>query len=256
MPENKIISDAKSYIVRIQNQLDNFHELYKNNEHLKIPYYFDDITTLEALDKDWATEYYKNELKEYRKYEQKLTETEKRIKDSTETAKRAEQERIADSLAFAKRVQGYLFVNKEFTLLKDKPSDKGKTIGKVYLGSYLKFLGYNDNTPYVKVGLEDIEGFVNKNDLSDSIDKIEAANADIATYKSRRYYKYEPNYDYIPEQQNVTPVVTSRVTSETKGSSTQKQTYKQSIRYIRGPRGGCYYMSGGSKIYVDRSYCN
>ncbi|MBW8683281.1 hypothetical protein [Chitinophaga rhizophila] len=153
-------------------------------------------------------------------------------------------------------MQGYLFVNKEFTLLKNKPSDKGKTIGKVYLGSYLKFLGYNDNTPYVKVALEDIEGFVNKNDLSDSIDKIEAANADIATYKSRRYYKYEPNYEYIPEQQNVTPVVTSRVTSETRGSSTQKQTYKQSIRYIRGPRGGCYYMSGGSKIYVDRSYCN
>jgi len=27
--------------------------------------------------------------------------------------------------------------------------------------------------------------------------------------------------------------------------------------YIRGPRGGCYYISGsGSKVYVDRSMCN
>ena len=27
--------------------------------------------------------------------------------------------------------------------------------------------------------------------------------------------------------------------------------------YIRGPRGGCYYISGsGSKVYVDRSVCN
>ena len=27
--------------------------------------------------------------------------------------------------------------------------------------------------------------------------------------------------------------------------------------YIRGPRGGCYYVSGsGGKVYVDRSMCN
>ena len=27
--------------------------------------------------------------------------------------------------------------------------------------------------------------------------------------------------------------------------------------YIRGPRGGCYYISGsGNKVYVDRSMCN
>ena len=27
--------------------------------------------------------------------------------------------------------------------------------------------------------------------------------------------------------------------------------------YIRGPRGGCYYLSGsGRKVYVDRSLCN
>lgn len=26
--------------------------------------------------------------------------------------------------------------------------------------------------------------------------------------------------------------------------------------YIRGPRGGCYYMRGSRKVYVDRSLCN
>ena len=267
VPEDKIISNAKGYVVRIQNQLDNFYKLYKNNQHLEIPYYFDDITTLKVLDKDWATEYYDNELKEYRKYEQKLTQTEKRIKDSIETVKRTEQKRVSDSvqlarkkyedsLAFAERVQGFLFVNKDFTLLKDKPSDKSKTVGKVYLGSYLKGLGYSDNSPYVKVALQNIEGFVNKNDLTDSIDKIQAANADIATYKSRRYYKYEPNYEYVPEQQHFASSVTNSSSSKSKSSSTQRQSYRQTIKYIRGPRGGCYYMSGGSKIYVDRSYCN
>lgn len=29
-----------------------------------------------------------------------------------------------------------------------------------------------------------------------------------------------------------------------------------SRNYIRGARGGCYYVSKGNKIYVDRSYCN
>lgn len=26
--------------------------------------------------------------------------------------------------------------------------------------------------------------------------------------------------------------------------------------YYRGSRGGCYYMSGSKKVYVDRSVCN
>lgn len=267
VPEEKIISNAKGYIVRIQNQLDNFYKLYKINEHLDIPYYFDDIITLKTLDKDWATEYYDNEVKEYRKYEQELTLTEKRIKDSIETARRVEQKRIfdslqlarrkyEDSLAYAERVEGYLFINKEFALLKDKASEKGKTIGKVYLGSYLKVLGYSDNSPYVKVTLQDIEGYVNKDDLTDSIDKIQAANADIATYKSRRYYKYEPNYEYVPEQQQfVISSVASGNSSKTKSPQTKKQPVARSVRYIRGPRGGCYYMSGSSKVYVDRSLC-
>ena len=44
---------------------------------------------------------------------------------------------------------------------------------------------------------------------------------------------------------------------------TPAETYPQPTRstvprvYIRGPRGGCYYISGsGSKVYVDRSVCN
>lgn len=38
--------------------------------------------------------------------------------------------------------------------------------------------------------------------------------------------------------------------------STSSRGYSQS-RYIRGPRGGCYYInSNGNKVYVDRSLCN
>lgn len=40
-------------------------------------------------------------------------------------------------------------------------------------------------------------------------------------------------------------------------SSTYSSGGTGSGGYFRGPRGGCYYMTpGGSKQYVDRSYCN
>ncbi len=50
---------------------------------------------------------------------------------------------------------------------------------------------------------------------------------------------------------------TTRVTNSSNsktGSSTKKATGRT---YIRGPRGGCYYInSNGNKTYVDRSFCN
>ncbi len=45
-------------------------------------------------------------------------------------------------------------------------------------------------------------------------------------------------------------------TSRTKIYSTPSTKYT-SRRYIRGPRGGCYYINrNGGKTYVDRSMCN
>lgn len=43
--------------------------------------------------------------------------------------------------------------------------------------------------------------------------------------------------------------------------STAKKTTSKGCTYnghtlIVGPRGGCYYYSGNSKEYVDRSYCS
>lgn len=40
-------------------------------------------------------------------------------------------------------------------------------------------------------------------------------------------------------------------------ASERKQNYHVDKQYIRGPRGGCYYInSNGNKTYVDRSLCN
>jgi hypothetical protein len=49
-----------------------------------------------------------------------------------------------------------------------------------------------------------------------------------------------------------------RAITPTETDSVPEQTRSTAVRgYIRGPRGGCYYVSGsGRKVYVDRSMCN
>jgi len=40
-------------------------------------------------------------------------------------------------------------------------------------------------------------------------------------------------------------------------ASERKQNFHAVRQYIRGPRGGCYYInSNGNKTYVDRSFCD
>jgi hypothetical protein len=71
------------------------------------------------------------------------------------------------------------------------------------------------------------------------------------------FYLYASTLD-CPDAK--TPKSTSSINASTsKPSSYQSTTrrYSSSRRYIRGPRGGCYYInSNGNKTYVDRSLCN
>jgi hypothetical protein len=269
--EEKIISPAKGYITRIQDELTNYYTLYQNNQHLDVPNYSNDISTLKTYDADWPSEYYENEIKEYRKYEKNLTKKEQAYKDSVATVKRIEQKRLADSLVivrkiyndsleYAERVRGFHFINKEYAFLKERPNEKSKTIGKAYVGSYVKVLGYSESTNYSKVSIQGVEGFIDNSDIVDNLEKINTPNADIATYRSRQYYKYEPNYDYAPEEEsNISYQSSSTNTGTTKKSTKSTPTRKQSSsqrNYILGPRGGCYYLTDhGTKVYVDHSYC-
>lgn len=271
--DEKIISNAKGYIIRIQNTLSEYYKQYQSNQHVDLPSYFDDPSLLKSIDNDWPTEYYENEYKEYQKYEKAFSQREQRSNDSLEYVRRIEQKRLSDSIsitkkmefdsvAYAQRVQGFYFVNKDFILLKEKPYESSRTIGKIFLGSYVKVLGYNENSKYIKVNLQNIEGFVKNSDLVDDLEKISVASSDLKTFKNRQYYKYEPNYDIVKEKQNSYSSSayingSTKTTKQKAKTSTKSRSYKQSINYIRGPRGGCYYItSGGTKTYVDRGYCN
>jgi hypothetical protein len=76
---------------------------------------------------------------------------------------------------------------------------------------------------------------------------IEFIDTEVSVPATQRRQAVTP--DYTPS----TPSVPRRE------SSTEEPAHVNGASggYIRGPRGGCYYISGsGRKIYVDRSMCN
>lgn len=273
VPEDKIVSNGKAFILKVQNLLDGYQQKYKQGEHIEVPYSDNNLYDIKALDPDWPTSYYEAELREYRQYGIKLAEKQRRYKDSLETASRINKQRqedslriarkkLEDSLDYVERTKDFHFINKEFVLLKEKPSDKSKTVGKIYLGSYVKVLGFSESTGYLKVSLQDVEGFVKQTEVAGSLDALAASEGDLKIFKSRQYYKYEPNYDYEvssqPQQSQSLYTQSSGVSSgKSSSKSSGKARYSSARTYYRGPRGGCYYLSSsGGKVYVDRSYCN
>ena len=56
---------------------------------------------------------------------------------------------------------------------------------------------------------------------------------------------------WVPQQDEQTVKLVDHIVSE------RKTNYHVRRQYIRGPRGGCYYInSNGNKTYVDRSVCD
>ncbi|MNK14516.1 hypothetical protein D3C87_326390 [compost metagenome] len=64
------------------------------------------------------------------------------------------------------------------------------------------------------------------------------------------YVRERSTSSNINQFKSTSPSPSSRTTNTSKSSSS-------TTSYIRGPRGGCYYInSNGNKTYVDRSMCN
>ncbi|TWI25886.1 uncharacterized protein DUF3157 [Sphingobacterium siyangense] len=64
------------------------------------------------------------------------------------------------------------------------------------------------------------------------------------------YVKDKSTSSNINQFKSTSSSPSSRRTNTSKSSSSSRN-------YIRGPRGGCYYInSNGNKTYVDRSMCN
>ena len=66
--ESDIKSKAKAHIIALQNRLNQYDSLYKNNQPINIPKNDSDLTAIQDIDENWPTEYYTNELKAYKRY--------------------------------------------------------------------------------------------------------------------------------------------------------------------------------------------
>jgi SH3 domain-containing protein len=111
--------------------------------------------------------------------------------------------------------------------LRETPSTTGLAEGEVSEGMVVKIL--DEKLPWYVVRVGDRVGWMHGATLLLS---------DNATTTSER----EPLRAITPTETDSAPEPTR--STEVRG-------------YIRGPRGGCYYISGsGRKVYVDRSMCN
>jgi hypothetical protein len=268
IPEEKITSAAKRYIMKVQQRLEENYRHYRNNEHIEDFSYNiqNDIYDLKSFDANWPITYYEIELREYKDYDQRLTQTEGRIKDSTEKTDRLAQELLrdsireankikADSIAYAKQVADFHFVNKPFTELKVKADAKSATMAKLNGGTYVTVWEIDEKTGYANVSMLDMQGYVLYAHLVEYLEELDFPNADIELYKKERYYSYTRNDAYFEK------LYKAQEAKEMRAAAVEERQERQQSRssgrvYQTGPRGGCYYInSNGNKTYVDRSLC-
>ncbi len=66
--EQDIRSKAKSHIIALQNRLDQYEALYKNNQPIDIPKNDSDLIAIQTIDENWPDDYYLGELRAYKRY--------------------------------------------------------------------------------------------------------------------------------------------------------------------------------------------
>lgn len=71
--------------------------------------------------------------------------------------------------------------------------------------------------------------------------------------------KSDGTWEYVKDRSTSSNINQFKSTSSSPSSrrTNNSKSSSSSRNYIRGPRGGCYYInSNGNKTYVDRSMCN
>lgn len=71
--------------------------------------------------------------------------------------------------------------------------------------------------------------------------------------------KSDGTWEYVKDRSTSSNINQFKSTSSSPSSrrTNSAKSSSSSRNYIRGPRGGCYYInSNGNKTYVDRSMCN
>lgn len=147
---------------------------------------------------------------------------------------------FASSLSFPANAQTprYARVISASANLRDTPSISGGSEQEVAEDTIVKVL--DEKLPWYVVRVGNRVGWMHGNTLEF-----------VGTQDSLSEPPHEPTI--LPDYKPSTPTPPRRESSPEKPA----RTTGADRGYIRGPRGGCYYLSGsGRKVYVDRSLCN
>ena len=102
--------------------------------------------------------------------------------------------------------------------------------------------------------MDGLEGYMLYTDLVEYLEEVNFPAADIALYKSKRYYSYTRNEAYFEKLYKAE--IAAMEAEEKKQAKSNGSGSGGGRKYITGERGGCYYInSSGNKQYVDRSFC-
>jgi SH3-like domain-containing protein len=126
--------------------------------------------------------------------------------------------------------------------LRDTPSVASATEQQIEEGTIVKVL--DEKLPWYVVRAGNRVGWMHGNTL-----EFIVSNASLPT---------TVHETVIPTDKTVLPAIPGRKSSSEMTTEPARPSREDSSPgYIRGPRGGCYYISGsGRKVYVDRSMCN
>lgn len=216
---------------------------------------------------DWNTNAYASEYNFYYELFKKRAELKERAQrktqDSLYSLRRAREKFVSDSTDKADKIltdslrivnekvklkkSDYLeikFVNKEKLPLLSNSNPNSKTLIILNECYRVDVMAYKGEYAMVSVGKVYIDGlgmvdatagYVLKKYLVDDLDKITVANAD-----KTNLFKYE----------------TQSTNKTIQGASqNSRDCGPAGVTLYKGSKGGCYYLSGKSKIYVDRSCC-
>ncbi len=140
-----------------------------------------------------------------------------------------------DSIEVHERTKNYYFACIDNLILYDKPN--GSKRGKISLGSYVSIYNQPIKNGFIMIDVCGYEGYVLKKHLVKYINDL-PNSADKQSLRENNYCGYES--------------ISVKQSHERSGT-----IISNTVRYQRGPRGGCYYInSSGRKEYVDRSLCN
>ncbi|MES1215704.1 MAG: hypothetical protein ABUT20_09310 [Bacteroidota bacterium] len=248
IPKDNIAVEVKGSIwqdvTMFQKHLDSCKRCYiqgrplYGNEGMEMSSY---IGYIKLQDPDFPVHYYEEELKAYLDW---FVVFKKQQKENQIARMKVEE----DSTATAQLKDGYVWIKPAFVWVKAKPDLKSANIGKLYRLSYVKAYEVEGKPDLVELQFGENTGYISEDDLAYEWNDLLLNNDELVKMKSGRYFNFEPTTIYKAQ-------LDKAAAEEERSYQAANATPKRN--YIRGPRGGCYYInSHGNKQYVDRSLCD